>query len=106
MLICQRAGVKRFFIKTGDPEDRGLRASLGSFSDRREVNFVGSFAEVLERLPADAPCIALEGNLVLAASQLRGLLDSQAARPGEVVSLSSTDVARGGSVVAGPLGRL
>jgi phosphatidylglycerophosphate synthase len=106
MLMCQRAGVKRFFIETGDPADAGLRASLGSFRDQPEVTFVGSFAQVLEQLPADAPCIALRGNLVLAASQLRGLLASQASRPDEVVSLVSTDVARGGSVAAGPLGRL
>jgi phosphatidylglycerophosphate synthase len=106
MLICQRAGVKRFFIEAGDPEDRGLRATLGSFRDHPEVNFVGSFAQVLEQLPADAPCIALRGNLVLAASQLRGLLASQAARPGEVVGCESTDAAHGGTLAAGPLGRL
>jgi phosphatidylglycerophosphate synthase len=106
MLICQRAGVKRFFIKAGDPDDIGLRASLGSFRDHPEINFVGSFVQVLEQLPADAPCIALKGNLVLAASQLRGLLANQAARPAEVVSVESTDAARGGSLTVGPLGRL
>jgi phosphatidylglycerophosphate synthase len=106
MLICQRAGVKRFFIEAGDPEDRVLRASLGSFRDHPEINFVGSFLQVLEQMPADAPCIALRGNLVLAASQLRGLLAGQAARPGEVVSLESTDAARGGTLAAGPLGLL
>jgi phosphatidylglycerophosphate synthase len=106
MLICQRAGVKRFFIKADDAERGGLRASMGSFHDHPEVNFVGSLVQVLEHLPADAPCIALKGNLVLAASQLRGLLASQAARPDEVVKIESTDIARRGSVAAGPLGRL
>jgi len=106
MLICQRAGVKRFFIEAGDSGHGDLRASLGSFRDHPGVNFVGSFAQVLEQLPFDAPCIALKGNLVLAASQLRGLLASQAARPGEVVGVESTDAARGGSLTAGPLGRL
>jgi phosphatidylglycerophosphate synthase len=106
MLICQRAGVKRFFIEASSLDDGGLRASLGSFRDHPEVNFVGSFAQVLEQLPADAPCIALRGNLVLAASQLRGLLDNQAARPGEVISVESTEGVRGGSLAAGPLGRL
>ncbi len=43
---------------------------------------------------------------MLAASQLLGLLASQAARPGEVVSVGSTNVASGGSIVAGPLSRL
>lgn len=106
MLICQRAGVKRFFIEASEAERGGLRASLGSFRDHPEVNFVGSFVQVLEQMPADAPCVAFRGNLVLAASQLRGLLDSYAARPGGVVSVESTDLARGGSVAAGPLGRL
>ncbi|HZY59392.1 MAG TPA: CDP-alcohol phosphatidyltransferase family protein [Candidatus Binataceae bacterium] len=106
MLICQRAGVKRFFIKADDAERSGLRASMGSFRDDPEVNFVGSLVQVLEHLPADAPCIAFKGNLVLAASQLRGLLASQAAQPDEVVKIESTDIARGGSVAAGPLGRL
>jgi phosphatidylglycerophosphate synthase len=107
MLICQRAGVKRFFIETGDGGDDELRASLGSFSGHPEVTFVGSFVQVLERMPADAPCIVLRGNLVLAASQLRGLLNRQeAARPGEVVSVQSTDAARSGSLAAGPLARL
>jgi phosphatidylglycerophosphate synthase len=106
MLICQRAGVKRFFIKAGDAERSGLRASMGSFRDHPEVNFVGSLVQVLEQLPADAPCIALKGNLVLAASQLREMLARQAARPDQVVKIESTDVARGGSAAAGPLGRL
>jgi phosphatidylglycerophosphate synthase len=106
MLMCQRAGVKRFFIQTGDPGACDVRTSLGSFRDHPEVNFVGSFMQVLEQLPADAPCIALRGNLVLAASQLRGLLATQAERPGEVVSVGSTDAARAGSLAAGPLGLL
>ncbi len=41
MLICQRAGVKRFFIEAGASKDGDLRASLGSFRDHPEVNFVG-----------------------------------------------------------------
>jgi phosphatidylglycerophosphate synthase len=106
MLMCQRAGVKRFFIEAGNPAQDSVRTSLGSFRDHSEVNFVGSFTQVLEQLPADAPCIALRGNLVLAASQLRGLLASQAERPGEVVSVASTDAARCGSLAAGPLGLL
>lgn len=106
MLICQRAGVKRYFIEASDAERGGLRASLGSFRDDPGVNFVGSFAQVLEQVPADAPCVAFKGNLVLSGSQLRNLLDSHAARPGRVVSIESTDLTRGGSVAAGPLGRL
>jgi phosphatidylglycerophosphate synthase len=107
MLICQRAGVKRFFIvATENPGNLDLRSSLGSFRDRPEVVFVTSFAQVLSELPADAPCVSLRGNLVLATSQLRGLLETQAASPNEVVSIETTDAARGSTMLAGPLARL
>lgn len=105
MLICQRAGVKRFFmVAPGD--DAGLRKALGSFRDHPGVNFVGSYAQVLAQMPPDAPCIALRGNLVFAASQLHGLIEGQAARPDELVRLETTDAAHGGSLTIGPLARL
>jgi phosphatidylglycerophosphate synthase len=106
LLICQRAGVKRFFIGAPDAERAALCDSLGSFRDSPAVSFVGSFAQVLEQLPADTPCIALKGNLVLPTSQLRAVLDCQAIRPGEIVALDSTDTAHSGSIIAGPLARL
>lgn len=106
LLICQRAGAKRFFIGVPDAERAALRGSLGSFRDNPDVSFVGSFTQVLEELPADATCLALRGNLVLPASQLRTVLDRQAARPEEVVTLGSTDTAHSGSIMAGPLARL
>ncbi len=106
LLICQRAGVKRFFIGAPDAERPALRDSLGSFRDSPQVSFVSSFAQVLERLPGDAPCVALQGSLVLLASQLRTVLDRQAVHPGEVVALESTDTAHSGSITAGPLARL
>ena len=104
--VCQRAGVNRLFIAAADAERAELRASLGSFRDSPDVSFVGSGAQLLEQLPAGAVCVALQGNLVLAASQLRGVIASQAARASEVVVLESTDAAHSGSVVAGPLDQL
>ena len=106
MLICQRVGVKRFFIIATVLHDAQLREALGSFRDHSGVNLVGSYAQVLAQMPADAPCIALRGNLVLAASQLRDLVEGQAARPSEVVRRETTDAARGGSLMIGPLSRL
>lgn len=106
LLMCQRAGVKRFFIGAPEAERPSLRDSLGSFRDSPAVRFVGSFAQVLEELPADAPCVAMRGNLVMPASQLRAVFDHQAARPGRVVALASADVGQRGSVAAGPLAQL
>jgi phosphatidylglycerophosphate synthase len=103
---CQRAGVQRSFIVATDAERAALRASLGTFRDNPGVSFVGSPAEVLEQLPAGALCVALRGDLVLAAMQVREVLASQAVRPGEVVALQSADEAHSGIIAAGPLERL
>lgn len=106
LLICQRAGVKRFFIGAPDTARASLQDSLGSFRDNPEVNFVTSFSQVLEQLPANANCVAFKGNLVMPASQLRMVLERRIANPNEVVALSSTDLDHSGSVIAGPLSRL
>jgi phosphatidylglycerophosphate synthase len=106
MLICQRAGVKRFFIRADDSEPPALRPSLGSLARRPEVSFVHSFAQVLDELPVDAPCFALRGNLVLTVPQLRSLAGVHAEHPNQVVTLPVCNGTKGASVAVGPLGRL
>lgn len=106
MLVCERAGVSRFFLEVGEADRNGLRASLGSFRDHPGVSFVSSLGQALGQLPPATRCVALPGNLVLSAWQLHGLIARQAARPGEVVVLQSFDEGRGGSVAVGPLHRL
>lgn len=105
MLICQRAGVKRFFIRADESERVSLSASLGSLGDSPEVSFVSSFAKALDELPAEIPCFALRGNLVLTVPQLLSLAGAHAQYPGEVVTLATGD---GGNsaVAAGPLRQL
>jgi phosphatidylglycerophosphate synthase len=102
---CRRAGVRRFFVEAADG-GAAVRVPLGSFHDSPDVTCVDSLARVLEHLPADARCLVLRGDLVVAASQLRRVLASQALRPGEVVTLESSNGAHSGTVVAGPLERL
>ena len=106
LLMCQRAGAQRFFIAAAVARRDDLRASLGPFGDSPSVSFVDSLAEVLDHLPANARCVALRGNLVLATPQLRGVIASQVAGSGELVALESTDAAHSGSVAAGPLNLL
>jgi phosphatidylglycerophosphate synthase len=106
LLICQRAGAQRFFVEAADGARGDLGPALGSFRDSPAVSFVGSLAEVLEQLPADARCVALRGNLVLTMAQLRSLIASQTAGSGEVVALESTDGAHSGTLAAGPLNLL
>ena len=107
LLVCRRAGVKRFFIEASDTERIRLRASLGSFKDSPDVTFVGSPVEVLEHLPPNAPCVAMRGNLVLSPMVLRDVIARQADRPGEVVAIQSTDDdAHSGLVASGALGLL
>ena len=104
--VCQRAGVERFFVEPADSERGNLGAALGSFRDSPKITVVGSFAHVLEHLPAGALCIAVRSNLVVGIVQLRELIARQAEEPGEVVALEGAGTAQRARVMAGPLDRL
>lgn len=106
LLVCRRAGVKRFFIEAAGADPARLRVSLGSFDLSPDVTFVGSAAEVLDHLPAEAPCVATRGNLVVSPFVLRDVIARQADLPGKVVAMQSTDDAHGGIVAVGPLSLL
>jgi phosphatidylglycerophosphate synthase len=98
--------VKRFFIEAADTERTRLRASLGCFQGSPDVTFFGSAAEILDHLPAEAPCVAMRGNLVLSPFVLRDVIARQADRPGKVVAMKSSDGAHSGIVAAGALNLL
>ncbi len=107
VLVCRRAGVKRFFIEAADTsEHTRLRASLGSLQLCPDVTFVESPAEVLDYLPANVPCAAIRGNLVLSPAVLRELIAHQAECPGKVITMQSTDDVHAGIVAIGMLGLL
>ena len=103
LLVCQRVGVKRFFILAPDIERQYLHGSLGPFRGSPAVSFVSSLAQVREELSAGHLCLALRGNLVVTPSQLLNLIAHQKDHSGEVVLLESTDDVHGGSVAIGPL---
>lgn len=106
MLVCARAGARRFFVESPEAERAGVRASLGAFHDSPDVSLVVSRAQALAELPAETLCIALTGNLVLSPSHVRELVGGQAAHPDEVVVLTSVDEAHRGTIAVGPLKRL
>ncbi len=109
LIVCQRAGIKRFFVET-TPENRPqtLRA-LGSFRDRPEVTLVGSLGEALSgksAIRAETPCVRLSGNLVMSQAQLLKLLGRQGQAHGEFTGLSSADDEHSGALVTGPAAAL
>lgn len=103
---CHHAGLQQIFIAAPHGRHDEVRASLGTHRDSCNVSVIGAPLELLERLPANTPCVALRGNLVLGAAQVRGVITSSVASPGSVVALESTDPAHRGSVAAGPFERL
>jgi len=105
MLVCERVGIRRFFVQAPDAEHDALHASMGTFRDSPEVSFVSSLAQLLDAMPRTALCVAIRGNLAIAPSQLRSVLASHAARRGEVVELP-VGKAPVGSIAVGPLDRL
>jgi phosphatidylglycerophosphate synthase len=106
MLVCNRAGLKRFFILADHLERIRLRSSLGSFQMSADVTFVETAAEVLDYLPSDTPCVAMRGNLVLSSFTLRKIIARLAALPDEIVAVRSMDLARSGLLTAGALDRV
>ena len=106
LLVCERAGVTRFFVEVPENRRAEVRASLGRLRERPDVCLVGSLPEALAQEPAGALCVELRGNLVLSAPQLHHLLARQSTRPGEVAVLRTTDARHGGLIAVGPLGRL
>jgi phosphatidylglycerophosphate synthase len=106
MLVCERVGVRHFFIQAADSERDVLRLSMGAFRDRAEVRFVSSLTQLLEVMPHDEVCVAIRGNLAIGPSQLRIAITHQAAQPSTVVELPSGDETHAGRVMVGPLGGL
>jgi phosphatidylglycerophosphate synthase len=104
ILICQRAGVKRFFIERAHGRD--LRDALGDFRDDPKVACVDSLDELFAKpfeLERGQPCLALTGNLVFARSQLNRAIANYAAEPNRVVQVASSG---DGVLATGPLGEL
>jgi phosphatidylglycerophosphate synthase len=109
MILCERAGIKRFIVETScSGRDQAL-AGLGRFRENPQVELVDSFAQVFDRpagLEDSTACIKLSGNLVFAQSQLDHVLRNYAARPDTTLHVSSTDAERGGTITVGPLATL
>ena len=106
MLVCERVGVRRFFIKAADSERGTLRTSMDALGEGAEVHFVSSLTQLLEVIRRDEPCVAIRGNLVIGPSQLRRAFANQAAHPSNVVEIPGGDETDAGGVAVGPLGGL
>jgi len=101
LIVCERAAVRRFFLQAPESERDELAASMGALRSCLDVIVVSSIAELVDRIPPDAFCIAIRGNPVITSPQLLSALASQAAHPGEVVELIAAGAAA--SVAVGPL---
>ena len=104
ILICERAGVKRFFIE--GPPGRALEEALGDFRGNPKVGLVDSLEELFALpfgIERDRPCLAMAGNLVLARSQLDRMIATHAAEPDRVITLASGGDGNG-VLATGPIG--
>jgi len=109
ILLCGRVGIQRFIVETGSAKQESTATALGSLRHSPQVLLIDSFAEALDprfKLDPSTPCIALSGNLVLAGSHLRRVLDDYSAEPGRNLRVVSTDSEHGGTIAIGPLGAL
>lgn len=107
MILCERAGVKRFVVESGATERKGLAKVMGRFAGRPEVTLMESFSAGLQQevgLSESEACLMLTGNLVFSRLQIETVMahSSEAAR--EVICVRDS----GGEAIisAGPLGLL
>ncbi len=106
LLLCARAGVRRFIVEANPSADENVRAALGSFSASPEVTVVdsiGAAGKWRDELDPAAPCVAFRGNLVMAQSQLRRALKDYAENPTRELRVMSADPDRGGTIEVGSL---
>ncbi|HYL58190.1 MAG TPA: CDP-alcohol phosphatidyltransferase family protein [Candidatus Acidoferrales bacterium] len=103
LLVCERAGVRQFFIVASAAERAALSESVGAFRGCVNVHLVGAISEVRGELSGDVRCVAIRGNMVMAASHLRRIVASADEYPGKVVEVASGDAAQAGSVAVGAL---
>jgi phosphatidylglycerophosphate synthase len=106
---CERAGVKRVYVKASSSDRALIEQAVGRFAGDRRVSIVESFDDLLRGpfgLDPSEPCVRLNGNLVFATSHLRRILDQDGGRTGPVMSTVSADYERGGSIATGPLAEL
>jgi phosphatidylglycerophosphate synthase len=110
MIICQRAGIKRFVVAASREQYPAVARAMGRYKDSDTVSMVESFNEILNvrnarELGVDptAPCVSFSGNLVFAKSQLARILDAHAADPHGVHRAVSTDRDQGGEIAIGPI---
>jgi len=104
ILICERAGVKRFFIE--GRQGQVLDEALGDFRGNPNVGLVDSLEELFAPpfgIERDRPCLAIAGNLVFARSQLDRVIATHAAQPDRVIKLASGGD-RNGLLATGPIG--
>ena len=103
MILCERAGIRRFIIEAPNTPLIDTAAALGRFRDSSAVGVVDSLASAAAGLDQASTCIRFSGNLVMAQSQLSEALACYAASPTTALTISSTDAERGGTIVVGPL---
>src|SRR6266851_3682084 len=106
MILCERAGIRRFVLEAPAELRAATRIALGRFRDDPAVALVDALNHANPGLDPAAVGVRFDGNLVLAPSILRKALDSYRSSPGATVNVVSTDSEQGGSISIGPLQNL
>ncbi len=103
--MCERVGVKRFFIRCPSESREATIAAIGRNGGGDSITFVNSFDELgpLHGINRSAPCVAVDGNVVFASSQLRRMIERASEKPQEVFRLASTGGDLDARISIGPL---
>ena len=105
--MCQRAGVKRFFIESPPAQRAELERLIAGCPDGSQFSFVDSIDQVLAPpfdIDPSQACLALAGNLVFGRLQLKQIFAMNAAHPERLAKLESAggNGDGGATMAAGP----
>jgi phosphatidylglycerophosphate synthase len=106
MILCERAGIRRFVIETPVFGRHEAQAALGRFRGKPTVCLVESLADATEDIDPSTTCIRFTGNLVMAQSNLRRALAQYTESAGAALTINSADPEQGGAITIGPLRNL
>jgi len=103
MILCQRAGIRRFVIESGPTGRAGLTSAMGRFAGRPEVTLVDSFSRLVDgpaALAENEPCLMMAGNMVASRLQIETMIAHATDAAREVICIRNGDDA---AITAGPL---
>ncbi len=104
MILCERAGIRRFVVEADAAGQARAISAMGRFAQRPEVTLVESLAATPGGMSQGEPCLMVAGNVVTSRLQIDALMARAGEAAREVICVG--DHGGEAAISAGPFGLL